>query len=530
MFSPFFTQAAVSPGRQRSFRSLVAGHLAVLAAAAWALTRGKETSPALLGHVLLTAGIVEGALLLGWRLAQMPKSQALEFLLVSPLRPRRILVAEALVGMTRLGLVTLAGLPVLLLLALDGYVDLLDLGPLLLMPLTWGVITGLGLAAWAYESVRVRRWGERAILGLVVCYLLVGVLAGEHLGRWVRWLPEDCGQWFLSAFAAAHRYNPFAVIQYGLLEDLSTGWPRVVGFEAASLALAGLLLARAACRLQPHFHERHYSPAIDDSRRKRGSIGTRPLSWWAVRRVTEYSGRVNIWLAGGFGMLYACYIVAGPWWPTWLGSQVFVTFDRMGGIPALATALVVLAAVPAAFQYGLWDSNTQDRCRRLELLLLTGLTARDYWEAASAAAWRRGRGYFAVAGLLWAAALLSGRLEINQVLAALAAGVVLWGLYFSLGFRAFARGVQANALGLLLTLGLPLAVGIGYHAGWPVLAALLPPGSVYHSGIGEPTVVWLPGPLLGGIAALGLTRFSFARCDQELRSWYDRHHGQRVVD
>ena len=64
----------------------------------------------------------------------------------------------------------------------------------------------------------------------------------------------------------------------------------------------------------------------------------------------------------------------------------------MGGIPVLATALVVLAAVPAAFQYGLWDSNTPDRCRRLELLLLTGLTARDYWEAAAAAAWRRGAG------------------------------------------------------------------------------------------------------------------------------------------
>ena len=70
----------------------------------------------------------------------------------------------------------------------------------------------------------------------------------------------------------------------------------------------------------------------------------------------------------------------------------------------IATALMLLATVPAAFQYGLWDSSAQDRCRRLELLLLTRLDARDYWEAAAAAAWRRGRGYFAVAVLLWAAA------------------------------------------------------------------------------------------------------------------------------
>ena len=71
--------------------------------------------------------------------------------------------------------------------------------------------------------------------------------------------------------------------------------------------------------------------------------------------------------------MYAAYIVAGDAWPDWLGSQVFVTFDQMGGVPAMAAALVVLAAVPAAFQYGLWDSSAQDRCRRLELLLLTDL-------------------------------------------------------------------------------------------------------------------------------------------------------------
>ena len=112
------------------------------------------------------------------------------------------------------------------------------------------------------------------------------------------------------------------------------------------------------------------------------------MSWWAVKRVTEYSGRINLWLAGGFSILYAVYVVNRDQWPTWMGRQAFEIFDRMGGIPALATALVGLAAVPAAFQYGLWDSNRQDRCRRLELLLLTGLTARDYWEAATAAAWR----------------------------------------------------------------------------------------------------------------------------------------------
>jgi hypothetical protein len=531
MLSPFFIQAAVSPGRQQTFRSIVVAHLLVLAAVAWTVRRPLDTAPApLIGHVLLAVTIVEGALLIGWRLTQLPKSQALEFLLVSPLRAGRVFVAEALVGITRLALVTLAGLPVLLLLALDGYVALVDVGPLLVMPLTWGVITGLGLAAWAYEPLGVRRAGERIIMALVVCYLLVGVLAGENLKRWVEWLPDDCGRWFLSAFAAMHTYNPFAVLQYALMEDPSDAWPRVVGFEAASLVLTAVLLLRAAFRLQPHFHERHYRPAVDDFRQDRGRIGTRPLSWWAVRRVTEYSGRVNLWLAGGFGLLYACYTALGPRWPTWLGSQVFVMFDRMGGIPTLATALVVLAAVPAAFQYGLWDSNTQDRCRRLELLLLTNLGARDYWEAAAAAAWRRGRGYFAVALLLWGAGLFAGRITVLQMSAALAAGMVLWGLYFSLGFRAFARGVQASALGLFLTLGLPLLSLGASRTGWGAVAALVPPGSVYMPGVTEPDMAWLPGPLLAGLAALALAQVSFSRCDRELRNWYDQHHGRKVMD
>jgi hypothetical protein len=185
---------------------------------------------------------------------------------------------------------------------------------------------------------------------------------------------------------------------------------------------------------------------------------------------------------------------------------------------------------PAAFQYGLWDSSAQDRCRRLELLLLTQLDARDYWEAAAAAAWRRGRGYFAVAVLLWGAALAAGRIGPGQMLVALAAGVILWGLYFALGFRAFARGLQANSLGLLLTLGLPLlACGLG-QAGWPLLAALVPPGSVYYTGTTLPALAWLPGPVLAAGAALGTARLGRGRCEKELRRWYDLHHGRKVLD
>ena len=77
------------------------------------------------------------------------------------------------------------------------------------------------------------------------------------------------------------------------------------------------------------------------------------MTWWAVKRVSRYSGQINVWLAGGFGLLYAAYTLASPNWPSWMGHAVFEIFDRMGGLPILATTLMVLATVPAAFQYGL---------------------------------------------------------------------------------------------------------------------------------------------------------------------------------
>jgi hypothetical protein len=249
-----------------------------------------------------------------------------------------------------------------------------------------------------------------------------------------------------------------------------------------------------------------------------------------LKRVTEYSGRVNFWLAGGFGVLYAIYTVAGTSWPGWLGRSIFRIFEQAGGIPVWATALVVLSAVPAAFQYGLWDSNAQDRCRRLELLLMTRLTGQDYWRAAALAAWRRGRGYFAVATLLWIAAALAGAVGITQSLASLAAGTVLWGLYFTVGFRAFSRGIEAGLAGLGLTVGLPLLTLVFHHFGWPDLAALLPPGSVYYAAHPLAGSTWSFGVIFGALLALFIGRQGLARCEVDLRLWYSQHHGRKVLD
>src|SRR5262249_2523846 len=156
-------------------------------------------------------------------------------------------------------------------------------------------------------------------------------------------------------------YNPFGAMQHWMEQDCDLGISRMAGVELAALALIVLLLARASGRLAGHFHDLHYSPVREGKGGRRPPVSGPPVSWWAVKRVTQFSGRVNLWLAGGFGVLYALYTVAGENWPAWMGRSIFEIFTSAGGIPVLATALVILAAVPASFQYGLWDSNSQDR-------------------------------------------------------------------------------------------------------------------------------------------------------------------------
>src|SRR5579883_2542229 len=390
MLAPFFSAAMIAPGRQHTFRRVATLHVFLLAGLTAAANKvDSPTGVGTVAQILLALGLVEGAALIGWRLTQLPKSQALEFLLVSPVRPGQLFLAEALVGVCRFALVTLAGLPVLGVMVFAGSADWPDLLPLGLMPFVWGTVAGLGLTAWVYEPAAVRRAGELVGLLGVLAYLTVGVIAGENLRLWLAALPDPVGEFLYDAVMFLHTMNPFGVVRYWFAPE-KAAWLAWQRFEYLHLFAAALLAGfglRAAARLKGHFHDRHYKP-VDSSRESQlGKIGDRPLSWWAVRRVMEYSGRVNLWLAGGFALVYAAFIVAGDDWPAWMGRLVFLLFESWGGAPLVATALVVMAAVPAAYQFGLWDPTVQDRCKRLELLLLSELTGWVYCHAAFSAAW-----------------------------------------------------------------------------------------------------------------------------------------------
>jgi hypothetical protein len=531
MFRPFFTVAMLAPGRQLAFRRLVVVHVLSVAGLGYtaATVPGSVTTVA---YLFLVLGLVEGAAVVGWRLTQLPKSQALEFLLTSPVQPRRVFLAEALVGVGRFALVWLAGLPVLGGLTFTGAVTPADLVPLFVMPFVWGILAGLGLTAWVYEPLAVRRIGE--LLGLVgvMVYLVVGVVAGENLRLWLERLPDALGRVLYDGVVFLHNMNPFGVVRYWFAPDRVEwiAWERFEWLHLFALAMIAAAGLRAAFRLQGHFHDRHYRP-IDSSRETQvEAIGDRPLSWWAVRRVMEYSGRVNLWLAGGFSLLYAAFIVAGDAWPPWMGRLVFQLFEGWGGAPAVAAAMTVMAAVPAVYQYGLWDSTAENRCRRLELLLLTELSGSDYCHAALSAAWQRGRGYLIAAGVLWLALGLSGRNGWPEVAAAAVGGGVLWAFSFAVGFRAFAAGHQSNGVASLVTLGFPLLLFGLVSLNMGMAANLVPTGLCYlpvRDGVGW---AWAAGLLLTGAATVALLRRGLARCEADLRQWYDRNQGRKSVE
>jgi hypothetical protein len=497
----------------------------------WAAAKSTTLATlSVVGQLALVLGIVEGGALIGWRLTQLPKSQALEFLLVSPVQPRRVFLAEMIVGVARFGLVCLAGVPMMIAMALGGVIVPLDLWSLAFMPFLWGVVAGLGLTVWAYESHRVRRIGERIGLVGVLIYLVIGILAGENLRLWLMRLPGWLADGCFKMVMTLHHGNPFGVVRNWFANDQGPAavWPLFIQVNMLGFVLATLFGIRASHRLKGHFHDRHYRPIESNRVDQSEFIGNRPLSWWAVRRVMEYSGRINVWLAGGFCFLYSAFIIAADRWPPWMGRLVFQIFDSWGGAPVVATAMCVLAAVPAAFQYGLWDSTISNRCKRLELLLLSELTGRDYWRASLAAAWRRGYDYLIFAALLWVALAVSGRVAWPDVLAAAMGGLLLWAFSFSVGFRAFSTGRNASGLASCLTLGLPFLLFLLIRYNLTVVAAFIPTSLCYLPLKTGVTETWAAGFIMILAVTIRLTDRGLSHCDSELRKWYDSNEGRKA--
>lgn len=530
LIGPFFEAAGRSVSRQASLRQMVAAHLIVLAAAWIALAMGLARSAVhVMGFTLLLAGVVEGALLIGWRLTQWPKSKALELILVSPTQARQSMLGEQAVGMTMIAFVVLSGAPILALAVGSKWLSVGEAATLSLMALTWGCVVGFGLTWWAYEPKGVRRIGERLTLAGVLLYLIVGGLAPEKtFGLMQQCLSPTAVHTVLQTVRAVHEDTPFTLIYRIGLHRETDLWKPLIVSEIFGLSLIAGFVTRAAFRLQGHYLDRHYSPFVDETGGDRGTIGDRPLAWHAVRRVSEYSGRINLWLALGASLLYSVYLIAGDRWPAWLGQGTFTAFETLGGPIGLTTVLVLLAGVPAAYQYGLWDSSVPERCKKLELLLLSELEPQDYLAASWQASWVRGRGYLVAATFLSGAAWWSGRLSNGGLLAGTIAAALLLAMFGVIGFRYLAHSSGSTVVGFLLSIGLPLTTWSLGLAGRPELAALLPPGLLYY-GMSSGGFTMTTGlvAMLYAAAIAGLLYQALRRLDDELRHWYANNQGRK---
>ena len=217
MFWPTFVLAARSRPRQQLLRQLVAFRLLAMAAAVavWGLSaaaRDHYGLTAWLGWALLAAGIADGGALLGWRLAQLPKSPALEPLLLAPAPPWRTMLAEQAVGAALTLHSALAALPPLALLVGVGWLDPFDAAAIWALALAAAWALGLGLAWWSYEPRWVRRWGEGIVLaGTSLFVVFFGVLGDQALKGLAR-LPFDTGHAVRMLVLGSHYWNPFTIV------------------------------------------------------------------------------------------------------------------------------------------------------------------------------------------------------------------------------------------------------------------------------------------------------------------------------
>ncbi len=152
---------------------------------------------------------------------------------------------------------------------------------------------------------------------------------------------------------------------------------------------------RLAARLRPHYLAENYGRQFDKKQYHR-EIRDNPLAWWTARRVSRFKGNINLYLTWATIGLYSGYLLLGDAWPPWLAGPQLQVARAFGGEALLAAAAMHLAVVPAFFLSGLWDSNEQQRVGRLELLLVSPLTSRQFMVASAVAAWTRGRGYLLV--------------------------------------------------------------------------------------------------------------------------------------
>ncbi len=164
----------------------------------------------------LLASLVIGACLVGWRVAQFPKSRAAEFHLVTPAADWQIILGEILGGAVKTVVVSGATLPFIAAMLGAGWIRLDAALAVFFVPLAGGLTAGLALAVAAYEPRWVRAWFERLTLLAILVYLVtLGLLGDYFLPIYVTWRARLSVFWdetLLNSGDVLRYLNPFALL------------------------------------------------------------------------------------------------------------------------------------------------------------------------------------------------------------------------------------------------------------------------------------------------------------------------------
>ncbi len=484
--------------------------------------------------------VVCGGFLTAWRVTQLPKTRAYEFYLLTPASDWELVAGEMVAGMCRTAVVVLATAPLMAALWGTGWLSGAGCLALLVVPLVAGWLSGLLMAVVAFEPMWFRRLVERLVLLVVLVYLVVfGLLGHFCMPKIIAWwsgLTGTPAATFAQVGATTRYLNPFRLLG-AVSQETEPGLALRLAVVTAALMLVILLcFARLVVRLRAHYTEENYAHSAG-RRQSRRSIGQNPLSWWTWRRVSQFRGHINLYLTWTTLVLYAAWMLLEDRWPTWLAMSQLQMIRGLGGEALLSVAALQLAVVPMAFLNGLWDSNSQQRVQRLELLLITPLAGRHFLQASAVAAWTRGKGYAVGAIGIWLAAVLSGRIQWFE-----AAGIVLLGacyllLCFAVAFRNFARVESDQSVtvrGLVWSIGMPLLTVALFQMGSHAWAAATPLGGVFMLSLpgaeraswvncSLPTVWFIAGTIAATslIGSLLLLKSAVRNFDREIHDWFE---------
>ncbi|QGJ68736.1 Hypothetical protein PBC10988_3970 [Planctomycetales bacterium 10988] len=494
------------------------------------------------GWTQFLLAIIIGGSLTGWRVTQFPKTRAAEFFLIIPRNDWELVTAEVLSGMMRTSFLMLVSSPLVCAMWGAGWMGGLEAFALLVVPLLCGWTAGLALTAIAYSPVWFRRLAEKGILVMILIYMVVFGLFTQYFVRGIfgyllSWSRSTDSTWYHPSNLLDYM-NPFQ-----LLGSLGFGDPALLpGRLCGVIGLLGgfclLTYGWLGWRLRRHYWEENYGQQY---RRKEflKPIKENPLAWWTARRVSRFRGNVNLYMGWTTIGLYSSYLIFKEQWPPWLGEHLMMFFTMMGGAAVLGPAALQFGLVPIGFLNGLWDSNQQQRVGRLELLLVTDLTARDFFWGSVVASWTRGKWYFAAATVVWAASAYAAEITWGTFLLLFLCGTIYVVCFFSIAFRNFARlrGDRETAnWGLSMTVGIPMVtIGI-FWLKWGLLGAFTPLGGLYLLALPEDrqqailglsstgTILLVVGVSLVYLCgAIFLIWTALRKFDAEIHQWFAEH-------